>query len=327
MSDTFPAIADATVDGDVGSWLARHCAELETTLDTAGALLLRRTGLSTESEFREAVAAYSPNRLDYVYRSTPRTDLGSGIYTATEYPPGLPIPLHNENAYQREWPLRLLFFCVRPAEGGTGQTPIARNVEITRYIPASTRQRFADKGLTYIRNYRPDVDLPWQTVFQTDSRAEVEKFCGAKGIEWEWTGADSLRTRQTCPAFATHPRSGETVWFNQAHLFHPSSLNPRTRAAMLETYRESDFPRHVTFGDGSPLDEGELAGIREAYARAAVTFEWRAGDLLFLDNMLAAHGRTPYRGPRRVLVAMCDPFCATVDDRRNADAQSTSAPA
>ncbi len=33
-------------------------------------------------------------------------------------------------------------------------------------------------------------------------------------------------------------------------------------------------------------------------------FEWRAGDLLVVDNVLAAHGRMPFSGARRVLLAM-----------------------
>jgi alpha-ketoglutarate-dependent taurine dioxygenase len=35
-----------------------------------------------------------------------------------------------------------------------------------------------------------------------------------------------------------------------------------------------------------------------------VIFPWSAGDVLILDNMLMMHGRQPYEGERRVLVAM-----------------------
>jgi hypothetical protein len=46
------------------------------------------------------------------------------------------------------------------------------------------------------------------------------------GIEFEWEEGDRLKTRQVCQAVATHPKTGEQVWFNQAHLFHVSSLEP-----------------------------------------------------------------------------------------------------
>jgi len=35
-----------------------------------------------------------------------------------------------------------------------------------------------------------------------------------------------------------------------------------------------------------------------------VTFSWQRGDVLVLDHMLTAHGRRPFTGDRRVLVAM-----------------------
>jgi hypothetical protein len=37
-------------------------------------------------------------------------------------------------------------------------------------------------------------------------------------------------------------------------------------------------------------------------------FTWSAGDILMLDNMLTAHGRMPYNGPRKVLVGMAESF-------------------
>jgi hypothetical protein len=34
--------------------------------------------------------------------------------------------------------------------------------------------------------------------------------------------------------------------------------------------------------------------------------DWVAGDVLLIDNVLVAHGRRPFEGSRRVLVAMSD---------------------
>ena len=33
-------------------------------------------------------------------------------------------------------------------------------------------------------------------------------------------------------------------------------------------------------------------------------FPWQRGDIILLDNMLVAHGRDPFRGPRKIAVAM-----------------------
>jgi hypothetical protein len=37
-----------------------------------------------------------------------------------------------------------------------------------------------------------------------------------------------------------------------------------------------------------------------------VIFEWRAGDIMLLDNFLASHGREPFVGPRQILVVMAE---------------------
>ena len=51
-----------------------------------------------------------------------------------------------------------------------------------------------------------------------------------------------------------------------------------------------------------------LDALREAYRLEAVSFPWRRGDVLMLDNLLASHGREPYEGDRRIVVGMTEPL-------------------
>ena len=307
MTMNLPYIVEPDSDANVTRWLDGNRQWLDCKLETIGAVLLRGFDVSTESHFQRVVTQFSKSPLTYLYRSTPRTDLGQGIYTATEYPAGLPIPQHNENAYQTDWPLRLMFFCMEPAESG-GFTPLTSTVAVTDGIDPAIRARFKDKGVMYVRNYRNDIDLPWQTVFQTDSKEKVEAYCRSNNILFEWRSNDGLRTRQVCQAMAIHPHTRQEIWFNQAHLFHPSALDQRTQEGLRLTFEEEDFPRNALYGDGSPISESHLAAIRKAFNQEQVTFQWRKNDILILDNMLISHGRTPYKGRRRVLTAMCDPY-------------------
>src|SRR5262249_51434849 len=105
---------------------------------------------------------------------------------------------------------------------------------------------------------------------------------------------------------ATHPRTGETVWFNHAHMFHVSNLDPAVRAALLAEFDDDELPRNAFYGDGSPIEDEVLAAIRETYREAAGAFPWERGDVLLLDNFLVSHGRQPFRGPRRIVVAMAE---------------------
>ena len=203
--------------------------------------------------------------------------------------------------------MKLLFFCAQAAQQG-GETPIADSRKIFQLLDARLRDEFIDKKVMYVRNYGEGLDLPWEEVFQTTDKQAVERFCRESNIDFEWRSQNRLRTRQVCQSVATHPRSGEVVWFNQAHLFHVASLAPGLRESMLATLDESELPRNVYFGDGTPIEPRVIDEIQRVYNEAAVCFCWQDGDVLLVDNMLVAHGRKPYSGNRKVLVAMADNF-------------------
>ena len=73
---------------------------------------------------------------------------------------------------------------------------------------------------------------------------------------------------------------------------------------MLKVFGEDALPSNAAYGDGTPITTEELDEVRRAYRATEVVNPWQQGDLLILDNILAAHGRKPFEGPRRVLVAM-----------------------
>jgi hypothetical protein len=195
---------------------------------------------------------------------------------------------------------------MQPALEG-GETPIADSRAIYRDMPPAIRERFADKGVMYVRNYGNGLDVDWQQVFGTDSMSEVEAYCAGHDIECEWKDDGELRTRQICQGTARHPVTGEWVWFNQAHLFHVSNLEPEVRESLLDVVGdEVDLPRNVFYGDGSPIDDETLSTVRGVLEKHKISFPWQAGDVVMLDNMLTAHARAPFKGPRKVIVAMAE---------------------
>jgi alpha-ketoglutarate-dependent taurine dioxygenase len=272
-----------------------------------GAVLFRGFSKLTPAELRAWAASFHQEILTYDFASSPRSLIEDGVYSSTEYPAHQWIPQHNEHAYTTRWPLKICFYCDIPADTG-GETPVADSREVYRQIDPVIRRRFAEKRLMYVRNYGNGLDLPWQQVFGTSERSEVEAFCGRAQIACEWLDDARLRTRQICQSEAQHPVTGEKVWFNQAHLFHVSALEPQAREALLAAVDEADLPRNVYYGDGSPIEEGVLDEIRALYSRLMIRFAWKEGDLLMMDNMLMSHGRAPFSGRRRVLVTMAQPW-------------------
>ena len=284
-----------------------HSTRIHDRLLEVGALLFRGFKVQSLEDFDLFISAFTDLRMDYTYASTPRTPLGNRVFTATEYPRDQEIPLHNESSYQREWPLKLALCCLRVATTG-GETPIARMRDVGTFIGRRLLDKFEELGVTYLRHYRPFVDLPWQKVFHTDDPKQVSEFCKSNDIECEWLDSDTLRTRQTCQGTARHPITGSRIFFNQAHLFHISSLGPPAEKAIINYFGKDRLPRQTYYGNGQEIPTADLELVRDAFTRATVTFSWRPGDILLLDNMQYAHGRRPFVGERQVLAALMEPY-------------------
>lgn len=290
----------------LGEALPEMRLSVDKHLRTCGGVVFRGFSLDGADAFRAFAASFGHPLLTYEFGSTPRSQVTSGVYTSTEYPPHQHIPLHNEQAYTRDWPMKIWFYCMQAAPEG-GETPIADSRAIHEAMPAAIREAFAQKGVMYVRNYGNGLDVPWQQVFGTDDRAQVEAYCARHGITCAWKEDGELRTRQVCQGTARHPVTGEWVWFNQAHLFHVSNLEPEVRESLLDIVEdEEDLPRNVLYGDGSPIDDATLATVRDVLERHKVSFPWASGDVVMLDNMLTAHARAPFKGPRKVIVAMAE---------------------
>jgi acyl carrier protein/alpha-ketoglutarate-dependent taurine dioxygenase len=308
-SQPLPLVVEPTADVDLLSWLKTNQEFVEKQLYASGGILFRNFSIASVNYFESLARSVSDELLEYTERSTPRRQVSGKVYTSTEYPADQQIVLHNENSYSHLWPMKIWFFCLHPAEEG-GETPIADSRRVYELIDPSVRREFAEKKVMYVRNYRSSLGLSWQEAFQTSERASVEDYCRRAGMEFIWFSDTHLQTRQVRQAVAAHPKTRDLTWFNQAHLFHVSSLGEGVRKSIEEVFPEDEFPRHSYYGDGSHIPAETIAAIRTAYREASVTFRWQPGDVLLLDNMLVAHGRAPYKGLRKLVVTMAEPFRA-----------------
>ncbi|WP_167335967.1 non-ribosomal peptide synthetase [Pseudomonas parafulva] len=282
-------------------WAERNREQVEQWLREHGGLLFRGFDLPDPAAFEQFCQALCP-QLYGQYGDLPKKEGGKNIYKSTPYPKDRMILFHNESAHQHRWPRRQWFYCEVPARVG-GATPIVDSREVFRELPAWLQDNLRRKQLMYVRNFSRSLDVSWQHFFQTESRSEVERLCLDTGIQFHWQGADDLHTRQVCPAVILHPLTGEESFFNQIQLYHPAFLDDDIRQQFLRD-GEAALPRQVFYGDGSELETAAIDAINAAYARCAVRFDWQQGDVVMLDNMLAAHARDPFEGERKIVVAM-----------------------
>ena len=281
------------------------------TLEQAGGLLFTGFRVPSIESFQGFAGSFGHPLIGYEFASTPRSQVEGAVYTSTEYPPHRSIPLHNEQSYTREWPLRIWFHCVLAAASG-GATPIADSRAIYRGLDPALVARFTRRELLYVRNFGQGLDLPWQQTFGSDDPRVVERICAARGIDCAWRDSEDgellLRTRERCQAVASHPRTGDMVWFNQLNLFHLSALDEEMQEALVDAVGLENVPRNVYYGDGEEIEAEALAEIRGVLDQQRIVFPWLSGDVLMLDNMLTAHARDPFQGPRKVVVAMAQSY-------------------
>ncbi|HEY6121127.1 MAG TPA: TauD/TfdA family dioxygenase [Pyrinomonadaceae bacterium] len=302
---TLPLVFEPAVsDVDLIEWAASNRALIDQSLLKHGALLFRNFSVDSVPEF-EKFAATVCDELFSEYGDLPREQLGGKVYGSTPYPSDEMILFHNESSHMHQWPMLIWFYCIKAAEQG-GESPILDCRRVYELMNSSVRDRFEHQGLLYLRNFTEGLDVRWQDFFSTSDKSEVERYCRAAGIDFEWKGENSLRTRQRCAAVIRHPQTGEKVFFNQIQLHHVSCLAPEVRESLLSMMAEEDLPRNVYYGDGSPIEDSVVEYLGQLYGQNAVSFPWRERDVLMLNNMLVAHSRNPFIGERKIVVALGD---------------------
>ena len=316
-----PAVLTAAPGETLAGTLAGAARELAEVKLRYGAILFRGFGLRGAEDFHAAAArCFAGTLRPYLGGVSPRAQIRSGVYESTRIPSYLRITLHNEMSYLPDPPRALAFFCqVEPSQGG--ETPLADSRAIYQRIPAPIRARFETHGVRYHRHlygprwYSPtravsrilELHASWATAFSTNDRSQVERVCAQQDATVRWNWEESALITNTLPGVREHPETGEKVWFNHVSTF---VATPRTAGLARWLLYHAGFPSprsrpfHATLGNGDPFRLAELDCINDAIDSATVKFRWQRGDLLLVDNYLVAHGRMPFRGERRILVAI-----------------------
>lgn len=312
---TFPVVISPSRSAsraELNDWAKRRADWLRELVTRRGAVLIRGFDLTGADGFSELARSISPS-LHAGYGDLEHEESGEAVYSSTVYPVEHPIRFHNESAQAPALPQYLFFYCLRPAiEGGATRLVDARRV--LAELDPDLRARFEREPVTYFRNHSPHLDTSWQRVYGVDDPREAEQRCREEGVAFSWTGRDTLQTRVSVNAVRRHPRTDESVLIHQLFLFHPGCLDAGTRAGLEALYStEEEYPRSVRWAGGAPISQQSIDEIDRLYEKHAVDHEWQPGDVVIIDNAIVAHGRTEFRGPRKILVAMSEMFEGQVE--------------
>lgn len=282
-------------------WIEAHRASLRARLDASGALLLRGFPLENAEDFDRAVVAFDLGRFSYreSLSNAVRIDLTDRVFTANEAPPQATIRLHHELAQTPAHPRHLFFFCERAAARG-GATALCRSDAVYDRLAERHPDFVADvveHGLVY-HHVMPGEDdasssmgRSWRSTLAVDDAAEAEAKLAELGYGFRWlAGEDLAVTSPRLPGVRTLS-DGRRAFFNQLV------------ATRSWQDARNDPERALRLGDGRPVSLALRDEVAELTESLAIDLPWRRGDLAVLDNHRVQHGRRPFEGSRRVLVA------------------------
>jgi alpha-ketoglutarate-dependent taurine dioxygenase len=117
-------VKTSALHGDLKAWMEANHHELDTVLADTGVILFRGLDVSSSAQSHDLAAVLPGPLTKYLEGASPRTALGGGVYTSTDYASNLVVSMHNELSYIHRWPGPVAFHCRRPSTTG-GQTALA----------------------------------------------------------------------------------------------------------------------------------------------------------------------------------------------------------
>jgi alpha-ketoglutarate-dependent taurine dioxygenase len=302
----FPFLIEASKDNsNLTEYVSSNKEKVDALVCQHGAILFRNFNINTVAKFENLnmmlSKLFDAESLEYAFRSSPRYAVGKNVYTSTSYPKEYSINMHSEASYMPNGhPQYIIFCCINPPSE-KGETPIADNRLVLKYLSEETKNKFKEKGVQYVRNLNKDIGLSWEEVFQTTDKSQVEAECNRVGMQFHWKNQDNLELTWIKKAIWEHPKTQASVWFSHASFFNKFTLEND----YYEVIDNKDkLPNDTYYGDGSEINRDEIKEILAAYQQATVQFPWQKGDVLFLDNMLSSHGRNPYEGKRKIITSL-----------------------
>ena len=308
----FPFIAVASHPEGLAASLQQYARETRVLLDSEltrrGAVLLRGVPLRSADDFARFVAALGWKEVVLTGGGTFRTDVAPhGVRTASDEPPHQTIEPHMDMAHSASHPLRIAFFSLAGSlpSGAGGETVLTDMRAVTQTLRAQgVAQEFERRGgVAYHKrlwsgSHRPN-HYTWQQFFRTEclqeAVASIRELDPAATVSHD----EVIDFRETRAATAPHPDTREELWFNGAHTNHRSYYE---EAEHVDT--RDGPPMNTTYADGTAIGDDTLAAIRGAMWSHSVACPLQTGDVVFVDNMLAGHGRMGWDAtcPRKVLL-------------------------
>ncbi|MCL9683881.1 TauD/TfdA family dioxygenase [Legionella maioricensis] len=310
------------------SLISEHHAEIIGQLNQYGAVLFRGFACQDEAYFSQAIEACDlGSRCSTKDYDLPRTVLPNEIYTSSDFPGHIFLPLHHEKPRSKNPPNHIYFCCVTPAEQ-RGGTLFANAAAIWRDIPKKTQDKIIEYGVLYkqffhgktmkysmLKNILGEKSVrSWSEYFGTEDKKTIEKKLAQSEVDWSWINkSNDLILLNRLPGALKHPVTHQILWFNASEYlnFYSNLLYSDLKAlpfykfiAMRYLMLKDSLPMVCHYGNGQAFSSDEIAEIKRIIQHHTCVFNWQKGDFMIVDNYTFMHGKEPHQGDRLLYSCM-----------------------
>jgi alpha-ketoglutarate-dependent taurine dioxygenase len=200
-----------------------------------------------------------------------------------------PLPLHGELYYQRISPPEGLFLYCHVPPAKAGETLLCNGIKLFESLPSSVQNQLLAQKISYTRYSSKEL---WQNDYATQDADALLVFLAQHNIQGEMDEQGELKTVFTTSAVTK--ANGKHCFINNLIPF------------ALREYQEPEATRsRVRFENGKPISRDLLNTIIHAAQQHQVSFSWKTGDTLVIDNRCCMHGRNQlFEGPRTLYLRM-----------------------
>ncbi|UOX90009.1 TauD/TfdA family dioxygenase [Amycolatopsis sp. FBCC-B4732] len=291
---------------DPFSWLRETAEAVGEHLLRYGAVLVQGLPLDGPDALADAREALGLTVQRPVEAFTRRGEFSRGVVSPIDWPQDRAVCPFQESAFSMTFPSVVLTACLTPP-AGTGRARLADARRIAGHLPTRLASRVRADGWIMTRVFHDGFGLSPEEAFSVPDRAALEEVFEAGGIGHQQLSEGVLRTIRHRPGVIAHPATGQECWFNQISFLNAHSLDPAERTVMTKAFGR-DMPMDTSFGDGSPLSVEDVAAVQRAWDAVTSEVPWHRGDLLLVDNIATAQGRSAYEGSPEFLVTFATGF-------------------
>jgi hypothetical protein len=126
------------------------------------------------------------------------------------------------------------------------------------------------------------------------------------GYSWQWLADGCLQATTPVLPAVREIAPGRKTFFNQL-------------IAAFQGWKDTrnDPSKSTCFGDGTPMDRNAVKIAADLAEECTFDIPWQAGDVVFVDNCIAMHGRRTFRGTRKVLASLVSARTQAFDGRKD----------